>query len=188
MLLSAALSTPVVAFGAPATPASVPAVACTAQPRSYDQFAALLADQSIATPAAATGGLTIPEGTPASAAETSAMEKLALEWLSCQNAGEQLRAWSLFSDGYLHRLLSRQGILSAEAYVVLATPSPSDGPLATLHELRGTRHLPDGRMGATIVVAYPSVPMPKTFFVYFIEEDNELVIDGILGEISFSVP
>lgn len=79
-------------------------------------------------------------------------------------------------------------MLTEEAYVVLATPSPSDGPPARLLELRGARHLPDGRMGATVVVAYPSVPMPKTFFISFTEEDNELVIDGILGEISFSVP
>ncbi len=116
------------------------------------------------------------------------MKNIVLEWLACQNAGEQLRAWSLFSDGYLHRLLSRQGILSEESYVMLATPTPSEGPPATLQELRGARRLPDGRMGAMVVVAYPSVPMPKTFFVYFIEEGNQLVIDGILGEISFSVP
>jgi hypothetical protein len=30
--------------------------------------------------------------------------------------------------------------------------------------------------------------MPKRFFFFFTEIDGRLVIDGILGEISFSVP
>jgi hypothetical protein len=37
-------------------------------------------------------------------------------------------------------------------------------------------------------VSYPSVPMPKRFFFYFTQVDDHLLIDGILGEISFSVP
>jgi hypothetical protein len=30
--------------------------------------------------------------------------------------------------------------------------------------------------------------MPKTFFFFFVPESDRLLIDGILGEISFSVP
>ncbi len=54
--------------------------------------------------------------------------------------------------------------------------------------MRGQRMLPDGRFGATVTIAYPSVPLPKTFFFFFIAMNDRLLIDGILGEISFSVP
>jgi hypothetical protein len=148
----------------------------------------LLAQTGIATPAATTGGQTLPEGTPATADDAAAMEALLRQWLACQNAGEPLRAWSLFSDGYLYRLLTRQGGLTDEAYTSLATPSPSPSDPATIVEIEGQRVLPDGRRGATATIAYPSVPMPKRFFVFFTRTDGHLLIDGILGEISFSVP
>ena len=45
-----------------------------------------------------------------------------------------------------------------------------------------------GAIGATVTVSYPSVPMPKRFFFFFTQTDGRLLIDGILGEISFSVP
>jgi hypothetical protein len=115
------------------------------------------------------------------------MEAIVQEWLACQNAGEPLRAWSLFSDGYLYRLLSREGPLSDDGYTALTTPAPIADQSAVLLEMRGQRKLPDGRYGATVVIGYPSVPMPKTFFFFFTREDDRLVIDGILGEISFSV-
>ena len=55
-------------------------------------------------------------------------------------------------------------------------------------EIRDQRVLPDGRLGATVIIEYASVPMPKRFFFYFAWIDGRLLIDGILGEISFSVP
>lgn len=176
------------AFAASATPASTPVAACTAHPRSERAIAALPADDTLATPAPTTGGATLPKGTPAREEETRAMETLVRAWLACQNAGEPLRAWALFSDGYLARLLSRQGGLTPAAYATLATPSPSIGAPATLLTFRGGRTLPDGRLGAIVTITYPSVPMPKTFFFTFVRQGEGLLIDGILGEISFSVP
>jgi hypothetical protein len=64
--------------------------------------------------------------------------------------------------------------VAAEAAVILA--------------IEGQRRLPDGRFGATVTVSYPSVPMPKRFFFYFTQVNDRLLIDGILGEISFSIP
>ena len=165
-----------------ATPSQ--AVACDAPPRSTASIAALLA-RDIATPAATTGGTTLPEGPATDPAFAAEMEGLVRRWLDCQNAGEPLRAWALFSDGYLHRLLSRTGDVVDSS---LATPTPITGEAATLVAIEGERVLPDGRFGATVTIAYPSVPMPKRFFFYFTEEDGRLLIDGILGEISFSVP
>jgi hypothetical protein len=176
------------ALSAPATPGSDSPPVCDVPARSPDEVVALLRAGGIATPAATTGGQTLPEGIPADAETATVMERVVRLWLACQNEGEALRAWSLFSDGYLYRLLSRQGAPLTDAYRVLATPAPTSIEASTLLEIKGQRILPDGRLGTTVVIAYPSVPMPKRFFFYFTRVDSRLLIDGILGEISFSVP
>jgi hypothetical protein len=170
--------------GALASPIPNERIECDVPPRTLDEIALLL-ESNIATPTATTGGLTIPEGTPADLELGAAMEATVRTWLACQNAGEQLRAWALFSDGYLVRLLSRHG---GTPDASLATPAPPAEDAATLLEVRDERILPDGRSGATVTIAYPSVPMPKTFFFTFTGSADNLLIDGILGEISFSVP
>jgi hypothetical protein len=172
----------------PGTPLPDLPAACEIPARTRTEIAMLLADSSIGTPAATTEGQTLPHGKPVDNAVATHMGAIVRQWLACQNAGETLRAWSLFSDGYLFRLLSRQGGLSDVAYAGLATPALVAEDAAMLLEIRGERELPDGRYGATVVIAYPAVPMPKTFFFFFTEEDGRLVIDGILGEISFAVP
>jgi hypothetical protein len=172
----------------PATPSSVPSLVCDVPARTPDQIADLLASTEIATPAATTDGETLPEGVPADTDVAGTMERIVHLWLACQNAGEPLRAWSLFSDGYLYRLLSRQGELSGQSYRAMATPVSAADEAAVVLAIAGERLLPDGRYGATVTLEYPSVPMPKQFFFFFTEIDGRLVIDGILGEISFSVP
>jgi hypothetical protein len=142
----------------------------------------------VATPAATTAGQTLPVGTPVDDATAVELEQTVLVWLACQNAGEPLRSWSLFSNGYLYRLLSRQGGLTPAGYAVLATPEPAGDRVAVLQAIHGQRQLADGRYGATVTITYPSVPIPKTFFFYFLRDNDRLLIDGILGEISFSVP
>jgi hypothetical protein len=174
-------------LAAPVAPSSETTPACDVPARTADEITALLASTEIATPTATTDGQTLPAGVSADADTTVAMERVVHLWLACQNAGEPLRAWSLFSDGYLYRLLSRLGGVSSEAYRALATPTPATEAAAVL-AIEGERLLPDGRYGATVTLEYPSVPMPKRFFFFFIASDGRLVIDGILGEISFSVP
>lgn len=171
----------------PATPAADSAPLCDIVPRSAAEITALLATPAIATPAATTGGRTLPEGIPLSAETTAAIETVVRTWLACQNAAQPLHAWALFSDGYLYRLLIRQG-MPVDIAPAPSTPETNSDGGAVLLEIRDTRELPDGRFGATLVIAYPAVPMPKTFFFTFIEADGRLLIDGILGEISFAVP
>jgi hypothetical protein len=163
-------------------------MACSAPPRTWNELSDLLKFPAIGTPAATTGGQTLPKGIPATPAEAEAMEQIVRQWLACQNAGEPLRAWAFFSDGYLYRLLSRQSGLSEEAYADMATPTAESGEVAVVLEITGQRRLPDGRLGAMVEISYPSVPMPKRFFFYFTGNERRLEIDGILGEISFSVP
>ena len=181
------ISTAGPALGVPATPTSVSAPACDLPARTLDEITSLIA-AGVATPAATTEGQTLPVGVPADAAMTAGMERVVHIWLACQNTGEPVRGWSLFSDGYLSRLLSRQGGLSGDAYRALSTPAQVADEAAAVLAIEGERLLPDGRYGATVTIEYPSVPMPKRFFFFFTEIDGRLLIDGILGEISFSVP
>ena len=188
MIAACWLAGTVASTSAQSSPQAIPAVACLVAPRTHREIAALLADPDTATPAATTAGQTVPAGEPVTTESAMAMEQVVQMWLACQNAGEPLRAWSLFSDGYLFRLLSRQGGLSGEAYRELATPAPVATEAAIILAIEGERLLPNGRFGATVTVSYPSVPMPKRFFFYFTQVGGRLLIDGILGEISFSVP
>lgn len=116
------------------------------------------------------------------------MQNLVGQWLACQNEGKLFSSWALFSDAYLYRLISRQPPLSAGLYDDWASPQAVESTTATLLGTSGERRLDDGRLGATVRISYASVPMPKQFFFYFVEQHGTLLIDSILGEISFSVP
>lgn len=171
------------AAAAAPTPTLTPSPTCDVPPRSIAEIESLLA-APVATPPATTGGATLPVGEPANADETARIAETVRGWLACQNRGEQLRAWSFFTDGYLRRLLARQRTVGT---VPVATPGPAPES-ALLQQISGERRLPDGRLGALVRIAYSSVPMPKTFFFTFVQDQDRLLIDGILGEISFSVP
>lgn len=161
---------------------------CDVAPRSYANISSLLGAPPSATPAATTGGDTLERGVPATAAERHAMQAVVDEWLACQNEGRLFSAWALFSDGYLYRLISRQPPMPEALYDNWATPQPTEAATANLLEISGERRLADGRLGATVQISYASIPMPKQFFFYFVEQGETLLIDSILGEISFSVP
>lgn len=186
VLLAALISQLAASLGIQRVAAS--GVVCDATPRSYENITGLLGTPPAATPPATTGGETLENGAPATEAEREAMRNLVEEWLSCQNEGKLFSAWALFSDAYLYRLISRQPPLTAALYDDWATPQPTATTTATLLEVSSERRLDDGRLGATVRISYASVPMPKQFFFYFVEQNGTLLIDSILGEISFSVP
>jgi hypothetical protein len=183
--LLALISAPWLAAASSATPAAT--ARCEAPPRSRAELTALFATPIAAMPAPTPS--VVPAGTPADPQTEAALAATVAGWLACQNAGEPLRAWSWFTDGYLRRLLDRQGGVGAAAYDALATPEPAaPNDLASIASIRDARRLPDGRAGATVTLTYPAVPMPKTFFFTFARIGGRWLIDGILGEISFSVP
>jgi len=172
----------------PGQPAIAGSPQCEISPRSYASISSLLSTPPSATPAATTGGETLERGVPASVAERQAMQAVVDEWLACQNEGRLFSAWALFSDAYLYRLISRQPPMTEALYDTWATPQPTDAATAKLLEISGERRLTDGRLGATVRISYASIPMPKQFFFYFVDQEKTLLIDSILGEISFSVP
>jgi hypothetical protein len=172
------------------TPDVPPPELCLALPRSFDELSALAATPAnFGTPEPTPTPGPIPQGTPAEPATAEAVTATVRELVACFNAGELLRAYSLYTDHYLHRLLSRQDPTTLAAYDSLATPMPSTPKeRAKILDIHGVRLLADGRVGAIVTIKYAVVPVPKTFFVVFVEEGGRWLIDDIRGEISFGLP
>jgi hypothetical protein len=180
-----------VADDATPTPDVPPAALCTVEAPSFERLNAVVASPvADRTPVATrTPGL-VPEGVPAGAETVAAVREVVRELVGCYNAGELLRSYGLYTDDYLHRLFNRQGGFTRAVYDSLATPEPRDDPSkdTAILEIKDARVLEDGSVGATVTLRYASIPMPKTFFFTFVRIDGRWLIDGILGEISFSVP
>lgn len=182
VLAAALLPAHVSAQGTPVPPA------CTTPPRSWEQI-----EQLIATPAPPEPERsgTLPWGEQVSLEDLLAIRATVDQFIACSNTGEPLRVFGLYSDAYLQRLLARdRPLIDAERYDSMATPVPAEAANgATLVEIRGARNiLATGQLGAIVTIAYPSVPEPKTFFFTFRYIDDDLRIDDILGELTFSLP
>jgi hypothetical protein len=131
----------------------------------------------------------VPEGRPADAATIAGITATVRELVACFNAGEPLRAYALHTDADLARIFAQQGPPTQAGYEMLATPEPMppDKQIAIL-AIRDVRRLDDGSAGATVTLLYPHIPVPKTFFLIFVQAGDRWLIDGVLGEIAFSVP
>jgi hypothetical protein len=172
--------------GAPtATPDAPPAALCVVAPPPYAHLATAAAAPPPPTP---TPGLQ-PDGPSAPADVALAVGALTRELIACYNAGDQLRAYGLFTDPYLARVFGRQAGFTETAYSELATPRPdaSDEPTRIV-EIGAPEVIGDDRVGYTLVLAYDSVPMPKRFWVEAVLVGDRWLIDDLRGEISFSVP
>jgi hypothetical protein len=171
-----------------ATSATPTAAQCLVSPRSFEELSAILATP-FASPAAESGAATVPEGTPAETATIAGITATLQELIACFNAGEVLRAYALYTPAYLREIFSNQDSLTRAAYGERATPHPvAPDEHAVLKEVRAARLFADGSAGAYGTIEYPLIPVPKTFFFTFVQVGDRWLIDGALGEISFSVP
>jgi hypothetical protein len=160
---------------------------CTVAPRSFASISALLA-----TPAAdqaAESGIPMM-GEPLQPEEWTAVASAVKQFVDCANAGEPLRVYALYSDAYLLSLLSRERpLLDQDRYDALATPIPATPEQqATITDIEGGRRFADGTFGVNVTISYPNIPEPKTFFFRFISTPKGLLINDIMGELTFSLP
>jgi hypothetical protein len=171
-----------------ATP-TAPSIGCDVPPRSLEEITTLLATP--APPEPERSGV-LPMGEPLRPEEQIQIEQTIHLFIACSNAGEPLRVYGLYTDRYLQRLLSgERPPLDADRYDALATPMPADeGSGATLVEITGGRRIADTdrRLGALVTIAFPATPQPKTFFFTFLPEGDHLLIDDVLGELTFALP
>lgn len=170
-----------------ATPVATPETGCDAPPRALDEITTLLATP--VPPEPERSGV-LPMGEPLRPQEQILLEAVVDQFIACSNSGEPLRVFSLYTDRYLQRLLSAERPpFDADRYDALATPMPAEpGGGAELVEITGGRRMADGRLGALVTIAFPAIPQPKTFFFTFLPEGERLLIDDILGELTFALP
>lgn len=159
-----------------------PGAVCDVPPRTVDDIAALVATP--VAPEPERSGV-LPMGEPLRPDEQILLEATVHLFIACNNAGEPLRVFSLFTDRYLQRLLNSESpAFDADRYVALATPGPTGiGLGAELVGITGGRRMADGRLGALVTIAIPASPRPKTFFFAFLPDGEGLLIDDIRGEL-----
>jgi len=162
-------------------------VTCDIEPRPITFIADLLAaPKPEVTPTPVTG---IPDGTDVTdpevrAAVTSVVEMLIL----CVNQGEILRAFSLYDDEFVRRLIDPEGIMGEEIAIEvgksLARTDPADEEdVTTLDEIVLIRALRDG----TVAVIFQTHGGPDRepddtqidLFVLRQENDRWLIVDGL---------
>jgi len=129
-------------------------------------------------------------GEPLRPEEWTAVTRAVTQFVDCANAGEPLRVYALYSDAYLLSLLSRERpLLDQDRYDALATPTPATPEQhATVTNIEGGRRFADGTFGVNVTISYPNIPEPKTFFFHFIPTPNGLLINDVMGELTFSLP
>lgn len=198
LLAGLVLLVPVVASAETATP--VPTIdvpspeLCDAEPISWERYAAIASPVAAgaATPTPLVGGTPglYPAGTPATDQVVDGVVATVRQWVACQNTGEPLRLYAMATDAYLNRLFARESITRA-GFDALATPMPEPpGRYTAILSICDIGMVDGSHAFATVTLQFASVPMPKTFRFAFAREgeDGPWMVDGVLGEISFSVP
>ena len=184
-----------------ATPAAGPEALdpalCRVAPRPlayFEQFLATPGARSTRMPPAAATA-TVPPGEPAPPATVAGVTTTVRELYACLNAGDNLRAATLFTDAYFERLFSQFGRLPPEELAVFAVPPrPAPERLWTrLVAVRDVRLLADGRIGAVVVTDDPVGPPtePEARFFVFVEADGRFLIDepiAYLGPVAGPAP
>jgi hypothetical protein len=161
---------------------------CTAPTPSLDALNAAILGPAASPVPSPTPGL-LPSGTPANPATIAAVTGVIQELIACYNAGEPLKTFALYTAGYLRSTFARQNGFTLQQYDSDATPEPEDpARWSEILDIHGVRLLSPDRVGAVVTIKYADVPVNKTFFFTFERIAGRWKIDGILGELGFSVP
>ncbi len=158
---------------------------CDVPPRTFEDIIRLIrvgrsADDVAVTPS---------ESAPILRATLADVRAVLLQFVACSGAGEPLRVWSLYSDTYLSRLLSRERGYDRARYVRDAEPHPiavPDWPQLTVPDRAWVDS--SGRSVVDATIHYPNLDRTKHLRFWFIWQDGRLRIDEVDGEITFAVP
>jgi hypothetical protein len=163
---------------------------CRVEPRSLASFQALAtpgaASTAPAVPPEAPEGL--PPGEPADAATAAAIGATVRELLACYNAGERLRIFAFYSDGFLRPLFGAPAPFSQGAYDRFATPQPVPPELrVALVAIGEVRLLADGRAGAVVTVDDPNAatgPSTTSSFLVFVRAGDRWLLDAAIEDVA----
>ena len=162
---------------------------CTVAPRSTGEIIALAgtpAADPAASPAASPPPFVPPAGPPADAATVAAAAATVRAVVACANAGNIRAFLALATDDYVRRFLAGRDP-SDPAFVAAleATPvaEPPEG-WTTLVRLEWARVLPDGRVGALVVLDRPQDPRPEEpTFVVLAPRGDRWLIDEVVTDV-----
>ncbi len=187
-LTGAILITPVIPTRTAVAQEATPAPAtCDVEPRPITFLADLLAaPKPEVTPTPVAG---VPDGTDVTDPVVRAeVEKVVQTLIICVNQGEILRAFSLYDDEFVRRLIDPDGIMGSEIAIEvgksLAKTVPADPEdVTTLDEIVLVRALPDGTV-AVVFRTHGGPDRDKDYsqidlFVLRKVNDRWLIIDGL---------
>jgi hypothetical protein len=173
------------ANGSAATPTpDVPAPdACQVDPRPLATILAGAATPDSSVAADSDTPFVWPQGEPASAADVGRITRSFRAFVACGNAGDFARRLAFYSDRYLREFYGnlsaadRQSALAAAATPAAALPVDQRAWIDTIDDVR---QLPDGRIGAHVVVEDPAKhPHIQSFVVVYVQEDGRWLIDEL---------
>lgn len=160
---------------------------CVAEPRTFEEIAAILDidGEGIAQPAATQ--ITPPLGEMVDVGTDVAIKEAAREVLACFNAGDIPRAAGLMTENGIKR--SYWGLtIDAENRElartrIAATPEPRIAEaLIRLNAVTDASTLPDGRVAAFVIINEPLLPPagPETLLFIFANEDGQWKVDDYI--------
>lgn len=166
---------PELCSGEPLQMDQIMAVAGTPLSEASPEVAAASPNPDAATPTP----FIAPTGTPASDETTAEVTRLVMQLYACQNANDQARAFALFSDGYLTRLLQSstprpEGFLNPGAASGTPVPDPVEVAVHFVVELR-----PDV-YGVDVIGRYPATDTEFTDYLIVVRSGGELRVDDII--------
>jgi hypothetical protein len=133
-----------------------------------------------------------PTGNPATQAETEGITRTIQEFVACSSAGDFARRSALYTNHYLQPFFNAmdeqnlQGV--ADAASAPASPVP-EGERGWVQEIRDVRTLPDGRVGAHIVIDDPvNHPHVTSAVLIFAPSGDRWLIDEIHPDPTSSSP
>jgi hypothetical protein len=123
----------------------------------------------------------LPDGSPVDAATLAEVAAVVRTNVACVNAADLPRLLALRTDAEAQRVLLAEGPLALPQDPALA-PNPGTDPASwsSLLAVRGARLLPDGRVGAIVVIRHPrpeGTAITLSFFS-FVQSGGHWLIDG----------
>ncbi len=157
---------------------------CVAEPRTYEDIAAILSLDGEGVPAPALTQITPPLGDIADIETTISIQEAARHVLACFNAGDIPRAAGLMTDNGVRRAYWGLTIDAENRELartrIAASPEPrAEDALVRLITVTDASLLPDGRIAAFVVLNEPLLPPagPETLLFIFANQDGQWLVD-----------
>jgi hypothetical protein len=157
---------------------------CVAEPRAYEDIAAILALDGEGVPAPAMTQITPPLGDIADPETSTSIKEAARHVLACFNAGDIPRAAGLMTENGVRRAYWGLTIDAENRELartrITAPPEPrAEEALVRLTTVTDVSLLPDGRIAAFVVLNEPLLPPPgpETLLFVFANQDGRWLVD-----------